>query len=977
MQEAARRSCVACITIALGSSCSIDGTNGTSAPSVSYRRLTVDTGAASLAPGDVVSINFQDPASPAPPGSFKDFGQAYGVRTGFDQGGLTYGWVAAGTRFPLDLSVGGDVPGNGRHRGAPADPRLATLMHMQADDLAESFGGTRASGAFELALADGVYGVRVSLGDSAAFDSSHGIDVEGAGAIVAFTPSSSDPFVQQELIVSVTDGALTLTPTGQNTKINFVEVRLASDTTGCGNGDVEVGEQCDDGNVAAGDGCGPSCRFEGPCIPALSQFPGETLSTLACESVRVTTPFAVDFTGAQPSGISDGAGLPLGFTMVLPSSDGTGYLPGNLSLDVEAGELSIETTAGIQTGDAETQDNALGVGLALPNGIFRIEATLVAPPAGTGQYEQAGLWFGISESNYIKLAVSSAPAGHFIHALIEQDDVGTIVRNLPTQLPLDSVHLVLEADPTRLEVRAFARLGASADEIAIATFAGVPDAWFSSDGAGIDFTVGTRSFAGIFATHRSRSPALGSLTYRFSSFVVNSFLDPDPDPPPPPTAVDFERFSVPLENPTAVAWGPDARLYVATINGPIHALTFDYEGQTVVDDEVTHALAGRLVLGLAVDPDATADDVVLWAGHSDVQQTSGDANSGMVSRLSGPTLATRQDVITGLPRAIANHSTNAVHFGPDGRLYVAQGGNTGAGAANDSISEFGPRPEQPLSAAILVADVKAAGFDGSCTPGDDPLGASMDDTGISSRQVPCDVRVYASGLRNAYDFTFHSNGQMYAVDNGLGVQGAHPELPPGYEPGDTCEGPVLGLDQVADNNPGTRPDLLYRLEEGGYYGHPNPSRDECVFYGGNPSAAQDGPVPETGGLTHFQEALTYSVGVEPAPAFRPALYSFGDHKSTNAIIEYQSDVFCGALQGELLVSYYSGFDQIRRLALDGAGGAVVADITLRRSSVGAGGPSQLVDPLSMTQDPSGRIYVSELGGQRITVFDPVPADCGG
>ena len=54
----------------------------------------------------------------------------------------------------------------------------------------------------------------------------------------------------------------------------------------------------------------------------------------------------------------------------------------------------------------------------------------------------------------------------------------------------------------------------------------------------------------------------------------------------------------------------------------------------------------------------------------------------MVSRLSGPGFATRQDVITGLPRAIANHATNSIHFGPDGKLYIAQGGNTGAGAPN-------------------------------------------------------------------------------------------------------------------------------------------------------------------------------------------------------------------------------------------------------------------------------------------------------
>ncbi len=968
------------VLASFAAACSPDVSREAQLPETNVRgqALEINAGVARLAPGDVLAVNFQDPDSVPPSGYFRDFGEAFGVRSGGDQAALAYGWVNPVTHAPIDLSIGGTTPGNGRDRGAPADPRLATLMHMQADDLLEGFDGTRSPAAFELNLASGVYSVRVSLGDSAYFDSSHGIDIEGVLAIDAYTPSSSDPFRQEERIVEVADGALTLTATGQNTKINFVEVRLASDGAGCGNGRLDTEEQCDDGGVSSGDGCDAECQLEGPCVPALSQFPGAQLSTLACQAVRVATPFNIDFTGVGTTGLRDGAGRPIGFSMCLPSSNGVGYLPENLALDVDRGELLLTTSAGIQSVGAETQDNALGVGLALPNGIFRIETTLVAPQPGSGQYEQAGLWFGISESDYIKLAVMSAPAGHVIHALIEAGDVQTIATNRPIELPIDQLRLVLQADPALRQVQAFARVGLSGEELAIATFSDVPDAWFSTDGAGIDFTVGTRSFAGIFGTHRARSPELGPMTYRFSDFVVTSFVDDQPEPPAPPSAVDFERFSVPLSNPTALDWGPDGRLYVATITGPIHALTFDFENNTVVDDQISTLLQGRLVLGLTVDPDSTPDDVILWAGHSDVQQASGDANSGVVSRLSGPGLSVVQNVITGLPRAIANHSTNNIHFGPDGRLYIAQGGNTGAGSANDSISEFGPRPEQPLSAAILVADVKASDFFGACTPSSDPLGVLMDQTGISSREVPCDVEVYASGLRNSYDFTFHSNGQMYAVDNGLGVAGAHPALlpdPTSWSPETGCEGPVLGLANVAAHNPGTRADLLYRIEPGGYYGHPNPSRDECIFYGANPSAAADGPTPQTGGTTAFQEATTYPVGTLPDPNFRPALFSFGDHKSANGIIEYRSDVFCGALQGELLVSYYSGFDQIRRLTLNGEGTQVLADVTLRRSDMGSGGPAQLVDPLSLTQDPFGRLYVSEFGGGRITVFKPVVADC--
>ena len=68
--------------------------------------------------------------------------------------------------------------------------------------------------------------------------------------------------------------------------------------------------------------------------------------------------------------------------------------------------------------------------------------------------------------------------------------------------------------------------------------------------------------------------------------------------------------------------------------------------------------------------------------------------------------------------------------------------------------------EQPLSAALLVADVRNAGFDGSC-----------DNTADLFGPPPCDVTTYATGLRNTYDFVWHSNGCIYGPDNGLGVDG--------------------------------------------------------------------------------------------------------------------------------------------------------------------------------------------------------------
>lgn len=712
----------------------------------------------------------------------------------------------------------------------------------------------------------------------------------------------------------------------------------------------------------------------GPCVPQLSQFPGASISPLNCSLVKVEAPWNVDFTSSTSNSVDDGTGTGTGFTMILPSTSGSGYQPQNLSVDVASGELSVTTTAGIKYGSANSQDNALGVGIDLPNASFRMETSLANPPSGSGQFEQAGLWFGISERDYVKLVVMSTSGGPRIQALLESADGTANQFNQAVSLPADEIRLALELDPDVNAIRALVRVGSAGSEFQLGQFSGVDSAWFSKDAAGIDFDVGTRSFGGIFATHRNRSPSLGPLTYRFKDFGL-SVINTGPAVIPP-GQVDFRGWNFNSFRPTALVYGPDERLYVATVTGDIRVFRIDHAAQTATLDETITGVQNRLLLGLAIDPDSTPTSVTLWAGHSDVSQGNGAANSGEVTRMTSPNW-TPVDVITGLPRAIANHSTNEIGFGPDGRLYIAQGGNTGGGASNDGNSEFGPRPEQPLSAAILVADVKAPGFDGTCTPLNDPNGTTMDATGVASRSVPCDVEVYSSGLRNTFDFVFHSNGRAYATDNGLGVEGTFPILSPTpltWNPATGCEGPVNGAAARSANNPGTRPDLLYDLVDGGYYGHPNPSRDECVFQAANPTSGQDGPVPATGGGISHLETTKYPVGLGPEPSYVTPMFSFGNNKSANGIIEYRAHAFCDELRGDLLVTYYSQQDQIRRLTLSADGSAVSADATLTGSN-GASGGQNLSNPLTLAADPLGRIYISEFGANRVRVLDPIGPGC--
>ena len=846
---------------------------------------------------------------------------------------------------------------------------------------------------YSIPVAAGSYDVRLHFAEiysGAAAVGARVFDVAIEGAVVvAAVDVFKEVGFQKPLVrtftVSVSDGSLTidLLHRIENPKLSGIEVLTAGSPPPppppgqvCGNGTLEAPEECDDGNTTSGDGCSASCAIEasGPCVPSPSQFPGQTLSPLHCAFVKVNAPYLLDFSG-EPGTVVDGSGVGSGLTMVLPKPAGTSYDASKLRVDTAAGEIAITTTAGIPQAAANNLDNGLGIGLALPNASLRVAATLVNPPAGSGAFEQAGLYLGLSQQDYVKLVLISMPDGRtLVQALMEQADAPGAPIEQAVTMPVDRLRLAIEARPAARTLDLLYEVGQGGAEQLLARFTGVPASWFNADGAGIDFNVGTRTFAGLLATHRNRT--LGPLVYRFREFALTTVSDGPPPPPPPPSgSVDFTRWSVPIANPTAIAHGPDGRLYVASASGTLHALTLDSDTRTVRSSTTITSVQNRLVLGLAVDPASTPGDVILWVSHSNLSQTSGQANAGTVSRLAGAGHATRQDVIVGLPRAKANHSVNHIHFGPDGRLFIAQGGNTGAGAANDGGSEFGMRPEQPLSAGLLVADVKSPAFNGNCTPTQDP--AQMDATGIATKEVRCDVLIYASGLRNPYDFVFHSNGELYGTDNGLGVEGTFPDLKPSalsWTESSGCEGPVLGATARAAHDPGTRFDVLQRIEQGGFFGHPNPSRNECVFFGGNPTSGADGPVPNESGGTDYQESTKYPTGRAPQSGFRPAMFSFGLSKSADGIVEYTSNAFCGAMKGDLLVTYYSSNDQVRRLTLSGDGRSVAANSTLVRTTTATGGTA-LADPLPIAQDPLGRLYVGEFGGGRVAIFEPKAAGC--
>jgi hypothetical protein len=176
-----------------------------------------------------VRVNFQPATTQLPSGYLADAGEAYGPRSTAGADDLVYGWRDQATGVPVDLSGSGTSPGNARERGVQSDPRLDTLLHMQAAEV-PGFDGVAVDAYWELAVPDGTYTVVVAVGDPSFTDSVHTINVEGTPLIEGFVPSgdagAATRHATAAVTVQVTDGALTIDALGgTNTKLHYVEVR--------------------------------------------------------------------------------------------------------------------------------------------------------------------------------------------------------------------------------------------------------------------------------------------------------------------------------------------------------------------------------------------------------------------------------------------------------------------------------------------------------------------------------------------------------------------------------------------------------------------------------------------------------------------------------------------------------------------------------------------------------------------------------
>ena len=228
-----------------------------------------------------------------------------------------------------------------------------------------------------------------------------------------------------------------------------------------------------------------------------------------------------------------------------------------------------------------------------------------------------------------------------------------------------------------------------------------------------------------------------------------------------------------LSNPTAMALHPDGRIFVCQQTGELRVIKNGVVLPTPFVTLPVNSVGERGLLGIAFDPDyATNRFVYVYytattpAIHNRVSRFTADATNQDVA------VPGSEVVILDLENLGAtNHNGGAIHFGPDGKLYIATGENAS--------------PSNAQSLANRLGKILRINSDGSI-PDDNPTSFPN----IAGSPTGLNRAIWAVGLRNPFTFSFQqATGRMHINDVGqntweeinVGAGGANFGWP-------TCEG---------------------------------------------------------------------------------------------------------------------------------------------------------------------------------------------
>ena len=355
------------------------------------------------------------------------------------------------------------------------------------------------------------------------------------------------------------------------------------------------------------------------------------------------------------------------------------------------------------------------------------------------------------------------------------------------------------------------------------------------------------------------------------------------------------------------------RLFACTWDGKLFSYELNDLGELVGEPKLEFQVKRR-INAIVADPASTYEKTILWLSYDSQHGLSLGPNdfSGVILRvIIDRGVLSMHAFISGLPTG--DHPASGLVFGPDGRLFVSQG----------ALSMLGGKPEQPetpLSAATLAINLKHPIF---------REGRPVDVRKYNATTNPAALQVYATGIREAFDLCWHSRGSLFA---GVNMNDTNDKTP------QNGKLPAVNV----------RPsEMMLRIVEGKYYGHPNPSRNEWVLLGGNPTDEVDP-----------WEVTALPVGTMPEKNFDPSLLIRDLERdkgpSADGVCEWTS---AGPLAGRLLFCFYTATRGIHTYRVVDGGKRVadhqpLVDSKDRILRFGA--------PLDIVHDRRGWLYVADF-----------------
>jgi glucose/arabinose dehydrogenase len=201
-----------------------------------------------------------------------------------------------------------------------------------------------------------------------------------------------------------------------------------------------------------------------------------------------------------------------------------------------------------------------------------------------------------------------------------------------------------------------------------------------------------------------------------------------------------------LNNPTAMALAPDGRIFVCQQGGALRVIKNGVLLATPFLTVPVDATGERGLLGVAFDPNFVSNQLV-YIYYTATTPTIHNRLSRFTA--SGDVaLAGSETIIMELPNlsTATNHNGGAIHFGPDGLLYIAVGDNANGANAQSLATRLGKMLRITSTGAI-------------------PTNNPFFNTATGDNRA-----IWALGVRNPFTFSFQNGtGRMFINDVGQNV----------------------------------------------------------------------------------------------------------------------------------------------------------------------------------------------------------------